>query len=360
MQYKKKINAAVLKQNCGPEAIVRIIKSLGLPVGTDKGEILYSNRGAYIPCLNVWRNDRSIGSARFEQGTDKYGDVKDYFTFMDWASDEGRGSDIIEYVRQVTGMSFVDCCDFVAAKVGMTLDDLEEEVDGQAEAKEQILKAQKQHVEKVARLLGLDGRQPKKWEFADMADPYAVAAMSAPVIFPTDTPDVKRKKERQYDKMVLDAKAACQMWMDKDIIKILPACDWEQANALAKENGGKITPILSFDLERRRIDYRNPKFQDNYKHILDYKWTGTKEEEEYLQEYLVVYKEFPKLSLFSLFLQDEDTYKDLIAAKKQERLDDIRAERRYIEDTVFNEEQYEMMMDALDRYKEEVENIDVT
>lgn len=291
----RKINARVLKEQAD---IPAVLGALGLPWKPYRDKIY---------CLNVWRNDKQLGSAYFQPG--KNGG----YYFVDWADTECNGRDIIDYVREERGYSFPEACDFVSQISGFDVEDVEEEVDGEAEAKKAEIAAKREQALKVASLLGLDGS----------AECYP---------------------QYQGDE-----------WMDKDILAVYPDCDYDIAKQAAQGSGAKVLKITEYDFWMVKAFYPSPKFTENFRKYLELVATGKMPE----RPYYVVYKEFPDITLATLMGEDPETYKDFIAMKKREKLADIRAERKWLDDNVFDDDEYDYRSKILDSLEKEVKEIDV-
>lgn len=295
MENFEKINTRALKELADIPAVMKALK-LPWKVYRDK-----------IYVLNIWRDDKKPNSAYFSPGKDGI------YRFTDWADVSCNGRDIIAYVQEERGYTFLDACAFVAKESGFSIDDVKEEVDGEAEAKKEQFKLKKAEALRIAALLGLDGTAERKIEYQG------------------------------------------NMWMDKDIIAIYPGYDRAGAKECAQKNMARINTITAFDLYRCRIDYASPHFRANYRKYCEMVEEGKLPDEEYY----VVYKDFSEITLASLMGSDIEVYKDIVAAKKLECLDDIFETRKYLDENVFNEEEYDYQTKILDSLEKEVRTIDV-
>lgn len=305
--FVKRINADMIVEMAD---IPSVIEALGLPYEEYKG---------MVKVLNVWRVDTNLGSAYFRQDG----------RFVDWADHSEDGKDIIHYVRQVKSCGFVEACRFIAEASGFSLDNVQSDIDiddldAQAKQRSEI-KALKEKNEKIGKLLGLDGQQLKKWEY------------SLP-----------------------------RPWNDNNIIAIIEdGCEykvhsrsrgdmWKSAREVAKHEAkrqrGKVIKIDDFDLVMSDIDYASPDCPEKNRKYCDAVESGRYPQ----RDYLVITGKLWEPSLAEFAMEDPEGYQALIERKKRERLQELREERQYVEDSVFDDDEYDHDIKVIDELKKEI------
>ena len=284
------------------------VESLGLPAEEYRGT---------IKVLNVFRDDKSIGSCYFREGR-----------LTDWADHSYDGKNIIHYVRKVTGDGFLNACRLIATASGFNIESVMYDINTDDIETMEKQKAEIRHLQKknarIAVLLGLDGQQEVRPAYR-----HSPCWMDEPVIAVIS--------DDHY--VIVHSKSKGDFLMDPG----------KAARKAAGKRRGKAQLIDEFELSLAPYEYDDPALIERhrrYQNAIDKGYP-------HRQFWAISEKKWAP-TLTELQIEDEEAYNFLIAGKKRERLQELAEEEEWVEENVPDEKEYQEAVEQIHRTREEI------
>lgn len=285
-----------------------VVESLGLPAEEYRGT---------TKVLNVFRDDKSLGSCYFREGR-----------LTDWADHSYDGKNIIHYVRKVTGEGFRDACELIAKAsgfgIGSVMYDADtDDLDAAEKQKADIRRLQKKN-ERIAALLGLDGQQEVRPAYR-----HSPCWMDEPVIAViSDDYYVNVHSKSKGDFLMDPGKAA---------------------KKAAGKRRGKAQLIDEFELSLAPYEYDDPALIERHRRYQNAIDNGY----PYRRFWAISEKKWAP-TLTELQVEDEEAYNFLIAGKKREKLQELAEEEEWAEENIPDEKEYQETVSTIQKIREEV------